>query len=202
MTSGAFPDAEVLPHIPAEMRAVASIRGATRLLSLSGTQVTKERLLRAMPQAALIHFAGHAVIDRLHPARSRLLIDSSSEEQDITAADIAAMKLDPIQLVYLSACRSGTAAGRVDGVESLAVAFIVAGAPSVVASRWDPARRRSRGTFRAIPSCVRRYQRCGSGPPPHSLAHGRSPWRREGDESRWRIRVARQPTSIDSRSFK
>jgi CHAT domain-containing protein len=132
-----FPDAEALPSITAEIQAIASLHSSSPVLVLSATQVTKERLLRTLPRASLIHFAGHALVDTNRPARSRLLIDSSSAEDDLTAADVAAMKLDHTQLVYLSACRSGMAPTRSDGVESLAIAFIVAGAPSVVASRWD-----------------------------------------------------------------
>jgi CHAT domain-containing protein len=130
-----FPSAEPLSAIAQETSAIAALYRDAQ--NLNGAQVTRERLLRELPRFGAIHFAGHALANSRRPTEARLLIASSEDATDITAGDIAALRLESRPIVYLSACRGGTPGRRGDGIESLALAFLVAGAPSVVASRWD-----------------------------------------------------------------
>lgn len=124
-----------LNAVPAETAAIAAMYRDANVLR--GTQVTKERLQSAMERARIVHFAGHAAENAVNRRDSRLLLASDRAAGDLTATDVSAMKLDRAPLVYLSACRSASASGKSDGIDNMALAFLVAGAPSVIASHWD-----------------------------------------------------------------
>jgi CHAT domain-containing protein len=87
----------------------------------------------------IIHFATHGLVTPAAPARSALVLRPGEEGEDgfLQAREIARTRLDA-RLVVLSACR--TALGRPtpsEGVQSLARAFLGAGASTVVCSLWD-----------------------------------------------------------------
>ena len=94
----------------------------------------------ALPLAgyAGLHFAGHTALDDQSPWRSGFLLGSTTDGDDsvLTATEIAAMQLSP-RLVVLSACESaGPHRGSGEGVAGLSSAFLVAGAPAVLATLW------------------------------------------------------------------
>jgi CHAT domain-containing protein len=102
--------------------------------SLTGGQARKSAVLDAFTKHAVIHFAGHALLNPMFPAQSRLVL---ADGDAITPRDVAALELQPGTLAVLGAC--DTALGRTfngEGPMSLVRAFLVAGASSVVASLW------------------------------------------------------------------
>ena len=88
----------------------------------------------------VLHFATHGLVSQRSPSSSALALASAPADRRaglLTARDIHRLRI-PSDLVVLSACR--TARGRVlagEGVQSLARAFLHAGARSVVASLWN-----------------------------------------------------------------
>ncbi len=106
---------------------------------LKGDNATLSVLREQMRDAAIFHFAGHAIAS---PERSGLLLDESDpvsrrarivDGQSLTDADTA-----HLQLVVLSACHTRTEAQPgVSGTESLAQALMHDGVPHVVVSRWN-----------------------------------------------------------------
>lgn len=121
-----LPGDESLSALPGAVREVQSIAGELN------TRVIAEA---PEPQPALpvLHFAAHAIADREDPARSRIILPGGY----LFAADIARMDLSAVSLVTLSACE--TEAGLElagEGPQSLARAFLAAGAASTVASLW------------------------------------------------------------------
>jgi CHAT domain-containing protein/ligand-binding sensor domain-containing protein len=98
-----------------------------------GPDATVESLKELGPDARLIHFGTHALLDTRDPARSYLVLANKSR---LTAADIVSLDLSRTDLVVLSACETGV--GGKDGLEfaTLARAFAHAGVPSVLATLW------------------------------------------------------------------
>ncbi len=135
-----------LPEADSEARAVAAdFRQATLL---TGRAASAEAVLRALPDAQILHFAGHALAEG---SRRGLLLAAGNDTQEwnsgrerargaevLAAAQINSRELRECRLVVLSACStaSGEGAALVDP-EGLVGAFLLAGVPDVVASRWN-----------------------------------------------------------------
>jgi CHAT domain-containing protein len=126
-----------LPPLPAaelEARAVARL-GRTVLLTRESA--TRANFVRGLADNSLVYFAGHSVSDEIEPSRSAIILAGSTDAA-LTTGEIARLRLDHSPLVVLSACRSGSRSGSTyDGVGSIARAFLVAGAPAVIAAGWD-----------------------------------------------------------------
>ena len=109
-------------------------------LLLLGERATREELLKELGNVDILHLATHAEENRRMPGLSRLVLAAepgSSEKGVLTAGEISRFHLPRLELVVLSACR--TVRGRVslsEGNQSMARAFLAAGAPTVVATLW------------------------------------------------------------------
>jgi CHAT domain-containing protein len=103
---------------------------------LFGAQATRAEFQTLASQYRIVHFATHGVLD-VDPLRTRLVMAG----EPLTVHDIAgtAGMAGRNDLVVLSACQTAMEAGRTTGDElvSLAFAFAMAGAPTLVASLWD-----------------------------------------------------------------
>jgi CHAT domain-containing protein len=121
-----------LPYVARETATVASFYGG-RTQTLVGPHVSTATVTGALHGAAIVHFAGHAVLDPLFPARSRLVLSDGA----LTGPEIAAAGVRPGATIVLSAC--DTAAGQIyrgEGPMSLVRSFFAAGAATVVATLW------------------------------------------------------------------
>lgn len=100
---------------------------------------TAERFLALAPGFDIVHFAGHAVVERAEPAASALVCASSPEVHGrLTLRQVAAMRFERTRVVVLAACSTMTGRNAaIEGVSSLARAFVVAGVPAVVGTLWD-----------------------------------------------------------------
>ncbi len=134
-----------LPWADEEARTVASLHPDS--VVLSGAATTKRRVLEALPDARVVHFAGHAVSNAANPLLSRLVLNASAEgASDLYAYELLQTRDLSASLVVLAACRSGYSAGAAtddDGVLALARPFLARGAQTVLASLWDVADRHS-----------------------------------------------------------
>ncbi|MBV9497706.1 MAG: CHAT domain-containing protein [Acidobacteria bacterium] len=128
---------EPLRYVAAEASSVA--RNYTRGALRSGKEIAPPEFLERAGAVDLVYFAGHARTDTTRPARSALLFESGhTEPAALTAFTIGASRLASKPLVVLAAC--STARGpirRNEGTDSLASAFLQAGARGVVATLWD-----------------------------------------------------------------
>ena len=133
-----LPTLAALPEASREAEAISSLYPGSDCLV--GAAATPEAFLRAASHATIIHFAGHALVDRLVPANSRLILApgaDSSPGSVLHAGDLAALRLVRTRLVVLSACESAAGDSRgPEGVESLARSFLAAGVPGVVGGLW------------------------------------------------------------------
>ncbi|HXH90368.1 MAG TPA: CHAT domain-containing protein, partial [Thermoanaerobaculia bacterium] len=104
---------------------------------LRGYEVTHSRFIDEIRAANIVHFAGHALNVPDRPLDSALIVAPDKGVASVAASDIMQLHLNHILLVFLSTCRSAESGGRRDGVQNLATAFLVAGAPTIVASISD-----------------------------------------------------------------
>lgn len=123
-----------LPGTEVEAKAIGAQLHATPLI---GAAATKNEVLRRLPNAQLVHFATHGLLDQTTGGqRSALaLAPSRSDDGFLTMTQIQDLKLNA-DLVVLSAC--DTARGKMsgDGVLGLSRAFLTAGVPSMLISLW------------------------------------------------------------------
>ncbi|MEW6367517.1 MAG: CHAT domain-containing protein [Acidobacteriota bacterium] len=126
-----------IPYAEVEARRAAKYagNGATVLV---GGEAREARVKSIMSNGArVVHFATHGFIDEHRGSRAGLLLASGPGEDGLLVADEIYARRVPSELVVMSACQ--TARGRLldgEGAQSLARAFIYAGARSVVASLW------------------------------------------------------------------
>jgi CHAT domain-containing protein/tetratricopeptide (TPR) repeat protein len=131
-----------LPGARAEVRALAALWGSDAHVYI-GAAASEQRLRELPVRPRYLHFACHALIDRLYPLDSALALatpagEGSPDNGLLQAWEIfERLHLDS-ELVTLSACETGL--GRDDGGEGLiglTRAFQYAGARSVLASLWS-----------------------------------------------------------------
>jgi len=86
-----------------------------------------------------MHYAGHAAFDDIRPEQSGLILaPEASGAGELTAAEIARLDLDHLQLVVLSACETTRpGAGPSGGFAGLAGALLAAGAGGVLGTLWQ-----------------------------------------------------------------
>ena len=121
------------PELPAtaeEARLVSSLFANSQ--ALVGSEANSEQLMRWAPQADILHLATHS---GLSPSLNQSFIELS--DGPFTLEQVYGLHLRPRCRVVLSSCES--ALGQSDPgreVSSLATAFLVGGASSVVATLW------------------------------------------------------------------
>lgn len=143
---------EDLPGARAEGERLRKLFGAQsrlRIHTLEGPQATRSKLRDAFHSGEwdVVHYAGHAHFDALHPARSGILCHG---EEVLSGADLAALSNLPA-LVFFNACEAGrirSARAPARGKEprnigqriqrnvSFAEAFLRGGVASYVGTYW------------------------------------------------------------------
>lgn len=137
-----------IPHAEQEAEMVAEILGGEPLV---GGEATKEVVLGRMAQAECIHIASHVswkipgivlasgaeFAEDEEASGEEGVTHSPPAEVLLTASDVSQMRLGA-RLVVLSTCHTRSPHGRVDAqsLETLAGAFIGAGAHCVLVSLW------------------------------------------------------------------
>ncbi|WP_329081189.1 CHAT domain-containing protein [Streptosporangium sp. NBC_01469] len=126
----------VLPrHAESPMRMPGAEREAltiARLLApavvLEGEQATRQHLLRELPGANVLHFAGHSSTDADDATAGSLLLSDGP----LRLRDMAA----PTHLMYLSACATA-APGAAGEPINLAIAAQLSGSQQAIATLWE-----------------------------------------------------------------
>lgn len=132
-----FEDFEPLPMSESEGRVIAR-RYATAEVAVR-EEATASRFVASAPAAEVVHFGGHAVSPPTALSRSMLLFAADAgRPATLSVADISRLRFPRTRVVVLAACSTlqGHASG-VEGVPSLARAFLVAGVPSVIGTLAD-----------------------------------------------------------------
>jgi len=122
---------QALPSAEEEARLIAEFYPNAE--QFSGSNATKSNFLARLPNAEIVHFAGHYVVAE-KPRFSKLLFSDG----DLRSFEIAEMYLPKTKLVVLSACQTGIEKFyKGEGAVGAARTFLAIGAPAVVASRWQ-----------------------------------------------------------------
>jgi len=131
-----------LPDLPEAERELREIASWSRGQLLLNERATPNALLAAAAGNVIVHFAGHALVDEQDRGRSALVLspDSADPSSALLYADRIAGARLRAQLVVLSACTTNSVSKRgAKGAVDVAGAFLAAGVPAVVTSRWDVA---------------------------------------------------------------
>ncbi|HKS22756.1 MAG TPA: CHAT domain-containing protein [Thermoanaerobaculia bacterium] len=147
-----------LPSVESEVREIRGLYPRGQLLV--GDDVTPADFLTSAAHAGVVHFGGHATAELDEPATSSLIFESAPAAVRLTAREISGSKLIAHPLVVLAAC--STARGklrRTEGIDSLASAFLQAGARGVTATLWDIDDDASRQLFESFHRNLRRGAR-------------------------------------------
>lgn len=128
-----------LPALPQARREALSVarRYETREV-LIGKEATNERVRAAAERAGVLHFATHAVVVANDPLSSYLLMaPSDGSSGAMTVQDIHRATFTAAPLIVLAGCKTGASPDTAPRITNLAVAFLAAGATSVVGTLWD-----------------------------------------------------------------
>ncbi|MEG4107596.1 tetratricopeptide repeat protein [Microcoleus sp. S13_C5] len=122
-----------LPHSETEANAIAQL---FQTQALTGKSATKAAVLQRLPNARIVHFATHGLLDNIRGLGSAIaLAPDRTDSGLLTAEEILNLHLNA-DLVVLSACNTGMGRITGDGVIGLSRALISAGTPSVIVSLW------------------------------------------------------------------
>jgi hypothetical protein len=130
-----------MPETPGQVALPATVGEVAAILErmpgrrpLVGADATCDAVLAALPDAAVAHFACHAVADPHEPSASRLLL----ADRPLRITEVSKLHLHQAELAYLSAC--ATARGGPDLADEAvhaASAFQLAGYAQVVGTQWE-----------------------------------------------------------------
>ena len=134
---GRYAQLEPLPGADDEADSIAALYRNADILS--GQEATSSAVLRSLRSHDLFHFAGHAILNTVHPDESTLIL--ASEPRDIEgllpAREIRKLRLSNLELVVLSACQTlGARPTHTSTLSGLAASFLDAGVSSAVSSLW------------------------------------------------------------------
>jgi CHAT domain-containing protein len=124
-----------LPEAEEEVGAISALY--PRASVLTGARALETTIKREAGQFDVLHFATHALIDDRSPMFSSLLLTSDAQNDGLLEArELLRLNLHA-NLAVLSACRTGRGAIYPgEGMVGLSWAFLFAGCPTSVVSRW------------------------------------------------------------------
>ncbi len=131
------------PHLrplPGAEREVQDIGGHyAQATVLIGGQATKPRFLNELGTADVVHVGTHTVVNEEYPTESELLFaEVEGRDGNLTVEELARSVARAPAIAVLAACSTSQGTPfRLEGVMSLARAFLELGTPQVVATQWD-----------------------------------------------------------------
>ena len=133
-----FPQLDDLPAAAREAEGITA--HYSRSYKFLGTRALKPAIEKHLPEANVVHFAGHYVTNQSLPLQSKLVLakQQGSTESDLTVGELLTKQLPNVKLVVLSACEtSGKDYYNGEGLTGIARAFLEIRIPLVVASHWS-----------------------------------------------------------------
>jgi CHAT domain-containing protein len=123
-----------LPRLPASARDSIRLRQLLpRVSELSGHDATVSAVTASFGRNRAIHISAHAVVDEMDASRSIIALTPTGDDRGfLDHGTICDLDLSEISLVMLFSCRTTTHGGGRGKISSLGLAFIAAGADSVL----------------------------------------------------------------------
>lgn len=119
---------------------VDEIAGFATQSQLINDAATKNNFMARVASASAIHLATHAVVNFETPANSYIALynyGTTDTGYKIFAHELYNLQLPTTQLVFLSACETGSGKmSQSEGALSLSRAFAFAGCPNIITSLW------------------------------------------------------------------
>ena len=131
----ATPGHMVLPGVNQEHTVICRqvSKAKIHFKSLYSTEATVNRVLDAVPEYSIVHFACHGVQDPDTPLNSGLLLD----DDRLTLEQLIPRKLPNAQLAFLSACETSKGEKNLpDEAIHLAAGMLAAGFRDVIGTMW------------------------------------------------------------------
>lgn len=120
-----------LPQAEIEAKEIVKDYPAKQIFT--GEQATKDTFLNNLESAAVVHFAGHFVINDQSAANSKLLFAG----EVLRSFELSDKHLKNSKLAVLSACETGgEKIFKGEGAVGISRTFLAMGTPSVAASSW------------------------------------------------------------------
>jgi CHAT domain-containing protein/tetratricopeptide (TPR) repeat protein len=130
-----------LDDLPAATREATGIAAKyPHAVTLVDKEAIKPAVVKRLPAADVIHFAGHYVSNQREPLLSKLVLakQKGATNDDLTIGELLNMRLPRAKLVVLSACETtGRDYYKGEGLVGIARTFLELGVPLVVASQWS-----------------------------------------------------------------
>jgi len=128
------------PRLKYAEKEVAALKNdwPRRITAVLGKAATEALWRRRAPSGGVLHLACHGVFSPANPWHSTLfLARGGGEDGTLEAWEILGMDLRKAELVTLSGCETGVTTTKPgDDIVGLPRGFLLAGAPSLVASLW------------------------------------------------------------------
>ncbi|MFH1700352.1 MAG: CHAT domain-containing protein [Candidatus Zixiibacteriota bacterium] len=130
-----------LPYCSIEVQTIAQCFGSNKVKTFIGSEATERNLKSAdFSNTKYLHIAAHGITNDRMPNRSAIILSTNQNDDDdgiLQPREITQLEI-PIQLVFLSSCRSGR--GKYfpgEGVLNLARPFLIAGCNSAIVTYWN-----------------------------------------------------------------
>lgn len=134
-----FPGLSLLPNATREVNELRRLYPSATVLV--DEAASSPRVMRSLPSADLFHYAGHALSNPVYPLLSSLILSRQHDDSSpsvLLGADVVKLDLRRLRLAYLSACDTSQNSAFADAPPfSIATAFLIAGAQTVIASSWE-----------------------------------------------------------------
>ena len=132
----ALPSLELLPQAGAEASTI--VRGYHAGSAIVGKAATIDRFFSETRKADVLHMATHALINTQDPWMSALVLAPGPRDSGLLYLNqIAGASFQNLDVAILTGCRTGVSASGAGAVRSLATAFLMGGARTVVGTLWD-----------------------------------------------------------------
>jgi hypothetical protein len=125
-----------IPDAPAEAKAIAASMGGIARVNEAATEAQLRELI---PGARRLHLATHGRFSESTPSFHELLLAPEPPDDGVLYAwEVAELDLTGVELATLSACESAeTTVDQSGNVEGIPIAFLRAGAQTVIGTLWE-----------------------------------------------------------------